>query len=296
VSRIGSRTMVRTSGGLLAVLELGDRERPTLLLIHGFPQTSHAWSGLGALLTSRFHVIAPDLIRAGDPEVGPDVDLGVGAQAGYLREALGSMGVDRLAAVGQGIGGEVAQVLASSGPGIEALVLLSSEPVDRPRAGGSASIVDVESLDPAAPLPRGVVGSIFAEGLVRAAISDEDLAEYRRPFERPGGTAAFIRYLTMASGRDAVLPDESLSAIEAPTLILWGEDDPISPVSSAEHLNQAIASSSLGLLPGCGHFLIEEAGPTVIPMIYEYLRARYLLEPHGHAAAVPVELGRELSG
>ena len=41
-------------------------------------------------------------------------------------------------------------------------------------------------------------------------------------------------------------------------------------------------SSTLGLLPGCGHFLPEEAPETIGPMIAEYLRARFLMEPHGH--------------
>ena len=41
-------------------------------------------------------------------------------------------------------------------------------------------------------------------------------------------------------------------------------------------------SSTLGLLPGCGHFLVEEAADTLGPMISEYLRARYAHAPHGH--------------
>jgi hypothetical protein len=36
------------------------------------------------------------------------------------------------------------------------------------------------------------------------------------------------------------------------------------------------------LLPGCGHFLPEEVPETIGPMLAEYLRARYLMEPHGH--------------
>ena len=69
--------------------------------------------------------------------------------------------------------------------------------------------------------------------------------------------------------------------LEIPVLIFWGEDDEFYPPAVAERLNAAIPTSTLGLLPGCRHFLVEDAIETIGPMIYEYLRARYLQEPHG---------------
>ena len=48
-------------------------------------------------------------------------------------------------------------------------------------------------------------------------------------------------------------------------------------------LNDAIPTSTLGLLPGCGHDLTDEAAATIAPMILEYLRARYLKESHAEA-------------
>jgi hypothetical protein len=50
----------------------------------------------------------------------------------------------------------------------------------------------------------------------------------------------------------------------------------------------AIPSSALGMVPGCGHFLPEEAPETIDPIISEYLRANYLRIPHGHAPPGPV--------
>jgi hypothetical protein len=57
-----------------------------------------------------------------------------------------------------------------------------------------------------------------------------------------------------------------------------------------------LPSSSLGLLPGVGHFVVDEAGPTVAPMIAEWLRAKYLGAPHAHgdvhAGVVMLQLER----
>jgi pimeloyl-ACP methyl ester carboxylesterase len=76
--------------------------------------------------------------------------------------------------------------------------------------------------------------------------------------------------------------DDDLAAFEFPVLLLWGEEDDEVPVAIAEALNDAIPSSTLGVVPGCGHDLLADAAPTVAPLISEYLRARYLKAPHGH--------------
>ena len=54
----------------LAVTELGDRVRPTVVLIHGFPNTSAVWAPVAQLLaTGGFHVVAYDVRGAGDSGV-----------------------------------------------------------------------------------------------------------------------------------------------------------------------------------------------------------------------------------
>lgn len=108
-----------------------------------------------------------------------------------------------------------------------------------------------------------------------------------------GGTLAQV--LAADGGVDALVlldapraeevTDEEFAAFAFPVLLLWGEDDDAVPVSLAEELNDAIPTSTLGLLPGCGHDLTDEAAPTIAPMILEYLRARYLRESHTHAEA-----------
>jgi len=76
---------------------------------------------------------------------------------------------------------------------------------------------------------------------------------------------------------------DELAAMEPPVLILGGEEDPLVPVAAMERLTEAMPSSTLGLLPSCGHELLDEALDTIGPMMLEYLRARYLHAPHGHA-------------
>ena len=84
-----------------------------------------------------------------------------------------------------------------------------------------------------------------------------------------------------------------IEGLDLPTLILWGEDDALAHVDVALELNEAIVTSTLPVLPGCSHFLPEEAPGTLAPLVGQYLRGRYLGRPHVHAAGpLLMQLGR----
>lgn len=114
--------------------------------------------------------------------------------------------------------------------------------------------------------PFGVIGHGTGGALAQAIAVD-------------GGVEAMV---LMDAPRATRLGDDDLAAFDFPVLLLWGEDDDVVPVAIAEELNDAIPTSTLGLLPGVGHDLPTEAAATVAPIVLEYLRARYLRAPHGH--------------
>ncbi|MEV5255596.1 SDR family oxidoreductase [Streptomyces werraensis] len=52
---------VRTGGVELSVAELGDPERPAVVLVHGYPDSKEVWSRVAPRLAERFHVVAYDV-------------------------------------------------------------------------------------------------------------------------------------------------------------------------------------------------------------------------------------------
>jgi pimeloyl-ACP methyl ester carboxylesterase len=66
-----TRRRIRGSGLDLALTERGDPSRPTVVLVHGFPNTSAIWELVARDLSKRFHVVAYDVRGAGDSDV-PD--------------------------------------------------------------------------------------------------------------------------------------------------------------------------------------------------------------------------------
>jgi pimeloyl-ACP methyl ester carboxylesterase len=148
-------------------------------------------------------------------------------------------------------------------------------------------------------LPDGDIGAQGAH--VRGSVGEERFGvvghgtggKLAQVLARDGGVDAMV--LLDAPRADGIT-DEELGGFGFPVLLLWGEADDAVPVAVAEELNDAIPTSTLGILPGCGHELTDEAAATIAPMIYEYLRARYLKASHshddGHEGVVRIQLER----
>ena len=273
-----------TSGGEIAYVEEG--EGPAVVMLHGFPQSSYVWRHAIPVLSSRFRVIVPDQLGTGQSERPVDARLDLRAQAGYVAELLEGLGVGRYAAIGHSYGGGIAQLLALDHPGIDALVLLASSAFD---AWPTAATREAQETPPEQEVEELIASGIRASlryGMVEPdRLAPDDVAAYLRPWSGPEGVASFFRFVRQIDGVGLAGREADLGRLEIPVLIFWGEQDRFYPSAIAERLNDAIPTSTLGLLPGCGHFLMDEAPETLVPMIFEYLRARYLHAPHGHDGA-----------
>ena len=139
--------------------------------------------------------------------------------------------------------------------------------------------------------------ALSAEELVRAMLAhgiahddrlgEEDLAAYLRPWQ--DDPPALFRAARGLTGKGLAGSEIELGDRDMPTLIIWGEEDPFLPSDLAERLGEAIPGSTVALLPGCSHFVNEDAPQVVGPLIHEYLRARYLGERHDHGGG-PVQV------
>jgi pimeloyl-ACP methyl ester carboxylesterase len=282
---------VRLSDAEFTVLDEGDAEDPAVVLLHGVPGSNHVWRNLGPLLAPSLRVIAPELTRP----PGEPADIGLAAQAARVRELLGALGVSRFAAVGHGVGGGVAQLLALD-HGAEALVLLDPAAFDRWPGAWVSQARERLALGErtAADLVEDALRlSVVQEGRLTA----EDVAAYRRPYEGPEGDAALRRLLEALDGIGLEGRDADLERLETPTLVLWGEEDAFHPAELAERFADILQMGSVAVLPGCGHHVLDDAPETVAPLIFEFLRSRYLSAPHAHGGGpVPLQLGRRPPG
>jgi 2-hydroxymuconate-semialdehyde hydrolase len=276
---------ISVSGGVLAYADLG--EGPAVLLLHGFPTSSFLWRREAWLLAQRMRVIVPDLLGYGESQKPADADLSEPAQAGYVRELLAHLGIEQLAVVGHDLGGAVAQMLAlDPGPDVRALVLLDSACFDSWPIEGVRMLQSATSDQESPEFVESLIRLTFDLGVAHAGrVDEETLLAYAAPWM--ADPTAFFRAARAITGTGLAGREVDLGALDIPVFVIWGEDDPFLESWLGERLGETIPGSTVAMLPGCSHFVTEDAPQTVGPLMYEYLRSRYLGDHHSHASLAP---------
>jgi pimeloyl-ACP methyl ester carboxylesterase len=255
---------------------------PVLLLVHGMAGSSRTWKEVFPLLARDHTVIAPDLLGHGE-SAKPLGDYSLGAYASGLRDFLGILGVERATIVGQSLGGGIAMQLCYQHPELaERLVLVSSGGLGREVSWllrlfalpGAEWIMPV--VFPAFVRDGGNRVSAF---VARQGWRMPHLAEVWRAYTSLGETEnqrAFVRTLraVIDPGGQAVSARDRLYLTAAmPTLIVWGDRDPIIPEAHAHDAHQAMPGSRLEIFEGAGHFPHAE-----MPQRFAELLARFVAE------------------
>lgn len=287
----------RVPGGELAYVDTGDPEAPPVVLLSGGVTSAYIWRHLIPLLSPWMRVIAPDLLGSGDSETSDGADLRLDAHTVSIRALLESLGVERYAVAGHGHGGGIAQLLALDGD-VDALVLVDSiafEAWPAPRMRELRERVD--EVDPDAVVAW--LEAALEGGTRQGRLTRDDVDEYLRPFRGRDGLERFVRVARSFDGEGLTGLELRLEALEIPALVLWGEEDTFVDAELAERLGDVLPWSSVALFPGCGHFLLEDAPERVGPILFQWLRTKYLKVEHRHepdAGPIAVTLGRRPPG
>jgi pimeloyl-ACP methyl ester carboxylesterase len=235
-------------------------------------------------------VLAPDLLGYGASDKPADADLSITAQAGYVTELLEALRIERPAAVGHDIGGGVAQLLALDGRAA-ALALLDSICFDMWPIEGVRMIQATTPEQESAEFAEQLIRLTFDLGLGKQPLDQATLSAYLEPWRRD--PAALFRAARGIDGHGLAGREDDLAKLNLPAFVIWGEDDPFLPSELGERLGELIPMSMTALLPGCSHFVNEDAWQTVGQLLHEFLRLRYLGESHGHTEGpVPIYLRR----
>jgi pimeloyl-ACP methyl ester carboxylesterase len=220
-----------------------------VLLIHGHPFDCTMWrSQLAAGLPG--HLIAPDLRNFGKTK-SPNGPASWSTYAEDLLAFADTLGIQRFAAAGLSMGGQIALELAALAPDrILGLALCdTSAPLDTPEKRASrlalADRLEREGMEPYAEevLPKMVCDHTLD---IKPEIAREVEEMMKRSPVRGAADAARAR----THRRDYV---PLLPAIKVPTLIIVGEFDAFTPIPDAELMHKAIPNSQLVIIKEAGH-------------------------------------------
>jgi len=257
---------------------------PLLALIHGIAGSSATWKDVLPALAERYTVVAPDLLGHGQ-SAKPRTDYSLGAYASAIRDLFGALGYERGTIVGHSLGGGVAMQFAYQFPErCERLVLVSS--------GGLGHELHLLLRAVALPGAEWVLPLLCSGGLrdtvdgvarflerVAGFRAGPDLEEIWRGFVslcEPAARQAFIhtvRTVIDIRGQRASATDRLYLAAELPTLIIWGEDDPLIPVAHAYSAHQSIPRSRLEIFPNAGHFPYRDNPRRFVNALIDFIQS-----------------------
>lgn len=267
-------TRVDTRLGRLWVRQ-GGRGNP-LILLHGFPQTGHAWRLVAPRLAERFRVIVPDLPGYGASDAPRPAADGTPYDKRNLALAIcdliAALGLRAVRLAGHDRGGRVAYRLALDHPArVERLALVDIAPthaqwdaMDAAAALGSFHWAFLaQPPDMAIPLLAGAPDAFFGHLLTRwsgdpGAIGPAEREVYLKPLRRAERIAAVCADYRAGATLDVAHDRADLRAgrrIAAPVLLPWGKRYlRASPRPAWDGLADAPREVALD----CGHFLAEE--------------------------------------
>ncbi|GAB3709135.1 alpha/beta fold hydrolase [Nocardiopsis oceani] len=266
--------------------EAGPQEAPVILLLHGYPTSSHMFRHLIPALADRYRVIAPDHIgfgRSSAPSVD-DFDYTFDALAAVTSAFLEAIGVSKYTVYVQDYGAPIAWRLALANPvSVEGVISQNGNAYDEGFVpefwepiwayGSDPTEANERALRPA--LGREAIEWQYTHGVpdvttVAPEAWEHDIALMARPGVDRAQLALFADY---ASNR-ALYPQVHRWLLDSgvPVLAVWGKNDEIFDIAGATAFRRDAPDARIELLDG-GHFLLESHLDEVVRIIRDWRAA-----------------------
>lgn len=244
-------------------------EGEPIVLIHGIFDST-AWSLQVPVLSAKYRVITFDNRGAGRTDTTKP-PYSAGQMAEDVKGLMDVLGVRNAHILGYSMGGQIAQELAVMHSGYVRSLILAGSYARMTPIGLSRTRLLLQMLMEGVS-PEFVIRNFFLwfysdrffedEGQVNTAVKNFLNPLYPQPPEGLEGQGlSSIEY----DGRERV------NGISAPTLIITGREDLLTPVKCAEELNSKIPNSELIILENAAHSLIFEESERFNQLVLEFL-------------------------
>lgn len=216
---------------------------PAVILLHGLGANAGIWVSTVGPLSANHHVYALDQIGFGHSDK-PLLDYKVVTFVDFLYGFMQSQKLSKATLMGNSLGGWVALEFAAQHPEmVDKLVLVDS-------AGLPFSQAPSISLNPSSLAEmRKVLEAVFYD---KKIVTEEFVQlAYRAHLQNNDGYT-IQRTLAGFSSPDQ-FETAKLAVIHAPTLIVWGRQDELTPLAMGEQLREGISGAKLAQFDQCGH-------------------------------------------
>ena len=239
---------------------------PTIVLVHGFSASLHTWEGWVQDLKTDHRVISLDLPAHGLTQIPADYPVNMESYVKVIDGLTDTLGADSFVLAGSSMGGNAAWEYALAHPEkTEAIVLVGASGWPETDAQQANEPFIFRLL--ANPMARAVLKDLDMTMLIRSGlkdsftdesfVTDDMVKRYAILSRAPGRRAAILKMMSDDTARRDATP-ELMAQINAPALILHGDEDNLVPVEGGRKFGETIDAAEVVIYKSVGHLPQEE--------------------------------------
>lgn len=274
---------VKVDGLDIFYREAGSRNNPTILLLHGFPTSSHMFRNLIPQLAAKFHLIAPDYPGYGNSSMPSikEFDYTFDRLAQVIEKFIEVIGLKSYSLYVMDYGAPIGYRIASKHPKrIQSLIVQNGNAYDeglldfwKPFKKYWKDKSPENAIALKALLTKESTKWQYLTGVRNAAVISPDTWNMDQLFlDRPGNKDIQLQLFYSYGSNPPLYPQwqEYFRKYQPPMLIVWGKNDPIFPAEGAEPYKRDLRNLDSNLLD-TGHFALEEDGKVIAEKIIGFL-------------------------
>ncbi|MGW1534189.1 alpha/beta fold hydrolase [Streptomyces aureus] len=272
------------AGHEIAYREAGPADAPVLLLLHGFPSSSHMFRDLLPLLADRYHLIAPDHLGFGrsDAPAAGDFPYTFDRLTEITGEFTEQLGLKEYALYIQDYGAPIGLRLALAHPERVTAIVTQNGNAYEEGLGADAwapvlALIAERTPETEAPVraissPDGIRWQ-YLTGVTDPTLVSPDAYEHDAALmARPGQGEIQLDLISDYGSNIALYPafQEYFRTSGVPLLAVWGGGDEIFVPAGALAFRRDLPDAEIHLLP-TGHFALETHAPQIAALIRDFL-------------------------
>lgn len=264
--------------------EAGPVDAPTVLLLHGFPTSSHMFRNLIPALADRYHVVAPDYPGYGNSSApaATEFEYTFDHLAEIIEKFTEQKGLDSYSIYLMDYGAPVGFRLAVRHPEkVDSLIIQNGNAYDEgldnefwaPIKEFWANRTDEKENQLRSLLTLDATKWQYTHGVRDVSTISPDTWGHVQPLlDRPGNQEIQLDLFYSYGSNPGHYPkwQEYLREHQPPTLIVWGQNDQIFPAAGAHPYQRDLKNLEFHLLD-TGHFALEEEGAQIADLMRDFL-------------------------
>ncbi len=227
---------------------LEDGKGPHIILVHGLGSQAERWTSVIPHLSKNYHVIAPDLIGYGYSDK-PKVDYTPKYFVKFIFDFLEKLDIQKTIMVGSSLGGQiVAESAAACDRDIIQKIVLISPTGTMHTTNPTLDAYVMAALYPQYDLIKKAYQMMAGK---QKDVDMTTVARFRDGMSKPNAKMSFLSTVISFKHWPTIQP--RLKLITAPTLLVWGQEDTIIPISFSDDYVSNLNNCKFVVMDGCGH-------------------------------------------